>query len=191
MLGAAAALATAFVGAGLKGLIDSIQWNRPERHAAYLAFLTAADALSRAYTRAWAQRDLEPPLNTDALQAAGDACLALEMAATRVGLVGAGLLLDVADQMVAMAFTPYFDSMLADSPYRDRERQPNEEADAHDLAEADFLALYKDFAERARLDLRFWPRARRLAGALTRKQSSTPAEASKAPAARTAEVKWM
>jgi hypothetical protein len=142
---AAGGLAAALVGAGAKGLIDSVQWNRTERHGAYLGLVNSADALVRAYARAWARRDLKRPLNTDALDAALDACRDFDMAVTRVRLVGRGLLLDVADEMSAISFESYWDGVLADSPYRDRERDEGEEPDAYTLAEDDFLTLYTDF----------------------------------------------
>jgi len=154
---AVGAFAAALVGAGAKGLLDALQWNRTERHTAYLGLLNAADALVRSYARAWARRDLKRPLNTDALDAALDACRDFDMAVTRVRLVGRGQLVEVADEMSAMAFESYWDGVEADSPYREREREEGEEPDAYTSAESDFLTLYTDFAERARDDLVFWP----------------------------------
>jgi hypothetical protein len=160
---AAGALAAALVGAGAKGLLDSFQWNRTERHTSYLGLLTAADTVVATYQRAWARRDIdEHGLSLTALEAALEAARAFDMAVTRVRLVGRGMLVEIANEMTAIAQAKYWEGISADSPYRDRPQREGEESDAFDTAQDEFLELYQDFADRARLDLGFWPSLRLL-----------------------------
>ncbi len=86
------------------------------------------------------------------------------------------------NKMVALASNgAYVESMLADSPYRDREQRPGEAPDTFTIAEGCFIALYEDFAARARHDLSFWPGAKGLVRWLGRKPPPTPSEPLRLP----------